>query len=103
MVEVILSERTLAWFATDLQDANERIIKLEEENRLLKKEAEYWKNESKKKDKEIKSKKEVIRYYRKEKAKLVEKNLILTLDLWKEIKKNLILEASLNAGFTKLL
>ena len=36
MAEVILSERTLAWFATDLQDANERIIKLEEENRKLK-------------------------------------------------------------------
>ena len=57
------------------------VEELKEENRLLKKEAEYWKNESKKKDKEIKSKKEVIRYYRKEKAKLVEKNLILTLDL----------------------
>ena len=38
MAEVILSERTLAWFATDLQDANERIIKLEEENKSLKQE-----------------------------------------------------------------
>ena len=36
MTEVILSERTLAWFTTDLQDANERIIKLEEENKKLK-------------------------------------------------------------------
>ena len=87
----------------ELKLYTKKIKDLENDNRLLKKEAEYWKNESKKKDKEIKSKKEVIRYYRKEKAKLVEKNLILTLDLWKEIKKNLILEASLNAGFTKLL
>ena len=87
----------------ELKLYTKKIKDLENDNRLLKKEAEYWKNESKKKDKEIKSKKEVIRYYRKEKAKLVEKNLILTLDLWKEIKKNLILEGSLNAGFTKLL
>ena len=46
MAEVILSERTLAWFATDLQDANERIIKLEEENKKLKNVVEYRKKKS---------------------------------------------------------